>query len=122
MVSYLGIVEKMLEGCVKCLAASLENAFNFLANLFSERLVKFGTVTIYIYFKIQLNRKIGEVFSGEYCNGALKESRLTRLTWCEDDDITSLFDTLDELSEFFGACDNIVLFRVHGALRTKPSH
>lgn len=122
MVGYLSIVKKVLECFAQFRAASLENVFNFLANLFGKKVVKFGTTAVYIYFKIQLDREIGEVFSGECCNGALEESRLARLSWCKDDNVAPLFDALDELSEFFRASDNIVLLWVHGTLRTKPSH
>ena len=54
--------------------------------------------------------------------GSLEEGGLAGLAGCEDNDIASLFNTFDEISDLLGARNNVVLLWINGTLCTKTSH
>ena len=69
-----------------------------------ERGVKIGRGIVFIYFKIDFNRKIGSFRIGsEGVKCPLEECGFACLSRREDNDISSEFDTFDEIREFLSA-------------------
>ena len=75
-----------------------------------------------ISLHIELDRKIGVFLGCESVHCLLEKSCFPCLSGCEDDDVFSVFDALNKILGFLGACDDVVLFRVDGSVCAEGSH
>ena len=122
MVGEFHVLQKSRKCLGRRVSVFLENSFNFLANILVKIGVKISMREVFILFKIELNREVSFVFVGEFIKCPLKEGRFSCLPWCENDNIASFLDAIDEILKFTGSFDNVIFLRIHRAASPKSFH
>ena len=122
MIGYFRIFQELRQTFGGWAAALLVDVLNTLTNLFVEMPVESRNGEVFIYIKIQRNWQVGWGFRCQFIQSTLKEGGFTGLARCEDNDVLTDFDAIDEIVNLIGAWDDVVFRWMHGALGAETSH